>query len=322
MIEFNDGVHLKDTPIWLDATKKKRLSFLSNPLSTSFVKHNKVITTPQTYKLLERKLTNVNVLPCPYNHLFNLGDIEVEFMPSGFINGSSQILIYSNNKKILYTSDFNLDVLATSEPVEITQCDTLILKSTYGKKHYFFPSPEIAIKAIIDFIDNCFEKDLVPVLLIESLGNSQELAKLLGDEGYRMYVHDSIYKNIKVYEEFGVSFSNCKRLKKDGDYDSRVLMIPPELRNKSKYSKIDNAVFAGISELAIDPEIVKSSLGVDYAFPFSIRAGYDEMIKFVELVRPKEVFVTGSTNVEFSSDLKKKGFNAKAFQDPEQLRLI
>jgi len=46
------------------------------------------------------------------------------------------------------------------------------------------------------------------------------------------------------------------------------------------------------------------------------------MIKFVELVRPKEVFVTGSTNVEFSSDLKKKGFNARAFQDPEQLRLI
>ena len=99
MIEFNDGVHLKDTPIWLDATKKKRLSFLSNPLSTSFVKHNKVITTPQTYKLLKRKLTNINVLPCPYNHLFNLGNIEVEFLPSGFINGSSQILIYSDNKK-------------------------------------------------------------------------------------------------------------------------------------------------------------------------------------------------------------------------------
>jgi len=322
MIDFDDGVHLKDTTIWFDATKKKNLSLLSNALSTNFVKHNKIIATPQTFKLLQRKLKNIDVLPCPYNHLFNLGEIEVEFLPSGFILGSSQILIYLNNEKILYTSDFNLDMLATSKPLEITQCDVLILKSTYGKKKYFFPSPEVVIKPIIDFINNCFEKDLVPVLLVESLGSSQEMAKLLGDDGYRMSVHDSIYKNIIVYEEFGISFSNCKRLKKDEDYDSKVLMIPPELRNKSKYLKIDNAVFAGISELAVDPEIVKSFLGVDYAFAFSIRAGYDQMIKFVKLVNPKEVYVTGDMNVEFASDLKKKGFNARVLQDPEQLRLI
>ena len=231
-------------------------------------------------------------------------------------------MIYSGDKKILYTSDFNLDVLETSQSIEITQCDTLILKSTYGKKNYFFPSPEIAIKAIIDFIDDCFEKDLVPVLLAEPLGNSQEIIKLLGDGGYKMCIHDSIYKYIDVYKEFGISFTNYKRLKKDTDFDSRVLIIPPELRKKSRYAEINNAVFAGISELAVDPGLVKSSLGVDYAFPFSIRAGYDEMIKFVELVRPKEVFVTGNTNVEFSSDLKKKGFNARALQYPQQLRLI
>ncbi|NIP37724.1 MAG: MBL fold metallo-hydrolase, partial [Candidatus Dadabacteria bacterium] len=88
MIEFNDGVHLKETSIWLDATKKKNLSFLSNPLSTNFLRHSKVITTPQTHKLLERKLAAVNVLPCPYNRMFNLGNIEFEFLPSGFILGS------------------------------------------------------------------------------------------------------------------------------------------------------------------------------------------------------------------------------------------
>ncbi|NIT14216.1 MAG: hypothetical protein GTN99_08270, partial [Candidatus Dadabacteria bacterium] len=172
MIEFDDGVHLKDSSIWIDATKKKNLSFLSNALSSGFVKHAKVIATPQTHKLLERKLSGINVLPCPYNHLFNLGKIEVELLPSGFILGSAQILIYMGNSKILYTSDFNLDNLKTTVSTEITTCDTLLLKSTYGKKKYFFPSPDIAIKAIIDFIDSCFEKDLVPVLLAEPLGNS------------------------------------------------------------------------------------------------------------------------------------------------------
>ncbi|NIS09741.1 MAG: MBL fold metallo-hydrolase, partial [Candidatus Dadabacteria bacterium] len=120
--------------------------------------------------------------------MFNLGNIEFEFLPSGFILGSAQILIYIDNKKILYTNDFNLDVLGTSDPIEITQCDTLVLKSTYGKKKYFFPSPEIAINTVSDFIDSCFEKDLVPVLLSEPLGNSQELVKLLGERGYKITV--------------------------------------------------------------------------------------------------------------------------------------
>ncbi len=322
MIEYNDGVHLKDTGIWIDATKKKNLSILSNPLSTGFLRHSKLITTPQIQKLLEKKLSSVSVLPCPYNHMFNLGNIDVELLPSGFILGSAQVLIYIDNKKILYTNDFNLDVLGTSDPIEITQCDTLILKCTYGKKKYFFPSPEIAVNAIADFIDDCFENDLVPVLLAEPLGNSQELVNLLGERGYKLIVHDSIYKNLEIYRSFGINFTKYKRLKKDSDLDSKVLIIPPEQRNKDRFAKMESAVFAGVSELAVEPEVVKSSLGVEHAYPFSIRAGYDEMLKLVELVRPKEVFLTGSTNVEFSADLKKKGVNAKALQDPEQLRLI
>ncbi len=322
MIEFNDGVHLKDTAIWLDATKKKSLSFLTSPVATPFVKHSKVITMVETHKLLESKLASVNVLPCPYNHQFNLGNIEVELLPSGFILGSSQILVYRDDQKILYTNDFNLDVLQTSKPVEITQCDTLIIKSTYGKKKYFFPSPDIAIKTIEDFVDGCFEKDLVPVILAEPLGNSQELCKLLGDTGYKLSVHSSIYKNIEVYKSFGVEFENCSRIKKGEDFDSKVVVIPFDARGKQRYEEIENAVFAAVTEQAVDPEAVKSTLGVEYAFPFSIRAGYDEMLKFVELTRPKEVLVLGSTNVEFSADLRKKGVNAKALQDPEQLRLI
>ncbi|NIP37723.1 MAG: hypothetical protein GWO07_01460, partial [Candidatus Dadabacteria bacterium] len=171
------------------------------------------------------------------------------------------------------------------------------------KKKYFFPSPEIAINTVSDFIDSCFEKDLVPVLLSEPLGNSQELVKLLGERGYKITVHDSIFKNIELYKSFGITFPKYKKLKKDTDLDSRVLVIPPEQRKKARFAKMENAVFVGISELAVVPETVKSSLGVEYAFPFSIRAGYDEMIKLVELVRPKEVLLTGSTNVEFAADL-------------------
>jgi len=318
MFDYSNGVHLRDSTIWFDAFKKKKLSFITNALATDFVKHEKVITTPQTYKLLERRLKNVNVLTCPYNHVFNLGNIEVELLPSGFILGSCQVLLFMENTKILYTSDFNLDVLQTSENIEITECDILIIKSIYGKKQYFFPSTDIALNPIIGFISNCFDQDLIPVLLVEPLGNSQELAKLLISEGYKICVHDTIYRNTNIYKDFGIELYNYSPIK-GSEFDSRVLLIPPDKKNESKFLKIDGLEFANISESAMR---TKKGSDVKYNFPFSIRPGYDQMIKFVKLVNPKEVYVTGNMNVEFANDLKEKGFKANILQSPEQLSLI
>jgi hypothetical protein len=322
MFEYNYGVHLKDSAIWFDADKKKRLCFISSALSTNFLKHEKVITTPQTHKLIHTKFNNVDILPCPYNHVFNLGEIEVELLPSGYILGSCQVLLYKENIKILYVGDFKLDILSTSVPLEITECDQLIIKSTYGIKKYVFPSIEIAMIPIIEFINECLEKDLVPILVADMLGNAQELVYILGEKGYDLYVHDSIRKVNRIYEEFGFLFPRYKRLNKIQDMISGVIIIPDEYRAVKKLSVIQNAVYASISEMAVNVDYVNYSTNSGYAFPLSVRSGYDEMIKFVELVNPKQIYVTGSHNVEFSADLKKRGYNSLALNHPEQLGLI
>lgn len=323
MFEFNEGVHLKDTAIWFDATKRKKMSFITNALSTTFLNHEKIIATPQTCRLLKSKIKKVDVLPCPYNHIFNLGKTEVELLPSGYIPGSSQVLLYKNNKKILYVSDFKLDQLALATPIEITQCDYLIMKSTFGVKKYIFQSSEVAIIPIVEFINNCIENDLLPVLLTDRLGNSQEIIRLISEKGFDIFVHESIHRFNIIYEELGYLMPRYSRLRNAVDPVRGVIIAPVEFKMDKILLSQQNIVYAVISEIALDDtghHITET--GTEYCFPFSVRAGFDEMLKFVEVVNPAEVYVTGNYDAEFSGELGKKGYNAHILNNPEQLNLI
>ena len=51
----NDGVHLGGTDLWFDAKKKVNLSFISNANLSPVPHHDRIIATPETLKLLEKK---------------------------------------------------------------------------------------------------------------------------------------------------------------------------------------------------------------------------------------------------------------------------
>ena len=323
MFEFNNGVHLKGTAIWFDAIKKKKMSFITNALATAYLNHEKVIATPQTCRLLKSRIKKANMLPCPYNHVFNLGKTEVEFIPSGYIPGSCQVLLYKGNKKILYVSDFKLDLLAMATPIEITQCDYLVIKSTFGVRKYIFQNAEVAIIPIIEFINNCIQNDQVPVLLTDRIGISQEIIRLVAERGFDLFVHDSIHRINIIYQELGYQMPGYSRLTNSTGSVRGVIIVPREYKKDNILLSQQNAVHAAISEIAInDSGFDTTDSGTDYSFPFSIRSGFDEMLKYVELVKPSEVYVTGNFNTEFSGELGKKGYKSYVLNNPEQLNLI
>jgi len=67
---------------------------------------------------------------------------------------------------------------------------------------------------------------------------------------------------------------------------------------------------------------VKSVFRADEAFPLSDHCGYDELIQFVEIVRPEEVYLVGGFSIEFARTLQKRGFDAKPLEKPTQLKLL
>jgi Cft2 family RNA processing exonuclease len=321
MIEYDEGIHIKGTDLWFDSTKRALFSFLSNANVTEFVPHEKVIATPMTIKLSEKKVKNSVVLVCPFNHPFSLGKVQVELIPAGYILGSSQIVIDLDGKRIIYTGDFKLRQSETAEPAQIKRCDVVIMKCIYGLPKYVFPSPQTVIGSLIDFIDASLSSGITPILLVNVLGKAQDIAKVLGDRGYKLSLHRSIYKAVKIYEEFGISFSNYESFRPQ-KIEGKVLLLPPYIRGSEVIDKIAKKRIGVVMGWAVDKEFAKSAYRADEAFPISNHAGYDELLQFVEIARPKELYLIQGFSTEFARTLQKRGVKATPLEKPSQLKLI
>jgi len=147
---------------------------------------------------------------------------------------------------------------------------------------------------------------------------------VLKHEGETIQYDDAIQGGTRRFEHetFALGVRSSWELYKDDQY-GLIRQTPKALARSAHFVKEQRAwnVFnLGFTVYYFD--YVNYSTNSSYTFPLSVRSGYDEMIKFVELVNPKQIYVTGSHNVEFSADLKKRGYNSFELIHPEQLDLI
>ncbi|MEW6145642.1 MAG: hypothetical protein AB1598_11550 [Thermodesulfobacteriota bacterium] len=321
MIEFDKGIHLRGTSLWFDSEKKAKFSFISSANIGRFAPSEKVIATPETLRLIEKKIRKSVALACPYNRPFTIGSAQAELMPSGYMLGAAQIEIKTAGRSILYTGDIGMRQSLTAEPIRIKRCPIVILKCTKGSPEYESPPAEDVIRSLSEFIDRSLSSGAVPVLLAETPGAAEELVKALGDAGYRLGVHRSIYGAVKIYEEFGVTFQNCE-LFGPKKTEGAVIVFPLNKGSKEIDDIRDKKV--GVVTDAAQDEIssIKNSCRADEVFPLGNRAGYRDLIRFVESVGPEKVFLIGAHSGGFARTLQKRGFEAVPLEKPTQLRLF
>lgn len=321
MIEYDQGIHLKGTDIWLDSKKKARFSFVSSADFSHLAPHEKIIATPQTLRLLGKDVKDSIALPCPFNHRFTLGNFQVELIPAGYILGSSQIVVEMQGQRIIYTGDFKLRRSETAESAEVRRADILIMKCAYGLPKYVFPQPESVIASLIAFIDESLASGITPILLVDALGKAEDIVKVLGDREYKLSLHRSIYNVIKVYEEFGIRFSNYESFHPK-QLEGKVLLIPPHLRGAEMIERMERKRIGVVTGWALDKAFVKSVFRADEGFPLSNHADYNELLQLVEVTKPKIVYLIHGFSAEFAMTLQKRGFNAKPLETPSQLKLL
>lgn len=93
MIEFENGIHIKDTGLWLDARRKADFCFVSHAHADHAVKHTEILVTKETARFFEHRLGKAKSNILEYNRPKRLKGVKVELFPSGHILGGAQILI-------------------------------------------------------------------------------------------------------------------------------------------------------------------------------------------------------------------------------------
>jgi len=322
MIEYNNGIHLKGTGLWFDSKKKAGLSFISNANIDKFTPPEKIIATPETLKFLDKKIKKSVVLACPYYRPFALGNLQVELVPSGHMLGSSQMIVDKGGKTLVYTGDINLQKLPTAEPAYTKHCDVLVMKCTYGLPNYIFPPFDESIEALVNFINETISSESTPVIMVEPLGKAQDIIKVLGENGFRLSLHESIYKATKIYEEFGIQFRDFE-LFKPTHIEEKIVIIPPYKIESISIKNIKRKRAAIIIECTVEEKsAIKSTFKADEAFTLSNHAGYNELLHYVEFVKPEKVYLIEEHATEFARTLQKRGYQAIPLEKPRQLNLL
>jgi putative mRNA 3-end processing factor len=234
--------------------------------------------------------------------------------------GSAQILIERNGRRLVYTSDVNTRASATAEKAKAVECDVLSIPATYGLPIYRFPPREEVVPAIKAFVDECLNDGANPVLIAERVGLSQELMRVLGEAGYKLRVHGSIYEVAKVYRELGISLPNARRFGGTPARDE-VVIFPPVLRKHAAIRKLRKSKTAMVTGRAVEPGFAAQQR-VDAAFPLADACDYEDLKAFIKATGAAEVYLTGGFVEELSAELRAEGVRVFSLVPPKQLALF
>lgn len=317
-VRYERGVYVPAHDLWLDPWEPKPFAFVSHAHSDHIAPHAEVILSERTARLMQARMPGTRIEHVlPFGEQRRVHDVDLTLLPAGHIFGSAQLFLSYANETLLYTGDFKLRRGKSAEAAEWRQADTLIMETTFGLPRYQFPPTETVIEQIVAFARDAIDDGFVPVLLGYSLGKAQEILCSLEGAGLTPMLHGSVFQMTRIYEQFGQSFCKYVRYNKN-DVAGKVLICPPSASHSPMIEKIPRKRVAMISGWAVEPSAIYR-YQVDAAFPLSDHADYDDLVRYVDLVKPKRVLTLHGFAAQFARDLREHGVEAWALSEENQM---
>jgi Cft2 family RNA processing exonuclease len=336
LFEYHRGLHLRDTPLWLDADERRELCFVSHALVAGAGRQKKMLTTDATARILRalattygrgRRVHEPQVLVTPFGRTFSLGNMNLEFFPAGYVLGSASLLINHRGLSIVYAGQVNPAPSSERlvEQLEARHCDVLVLPCRLGAQRLALPPAEEVRAQLLRYVHSVLDEGGVPVLLCSVVGEAQALVRLLGGAGIALRGHRKIRAVCDVYDDLQPgAFGEAAIRHHAGPIapESReVLLWPADLGRSPAVEKQPAARIALVSSLARDPS-VPAEMGCEAAFPLGMHPDYRGVLEYVHACAPTTVVLTGSYSDELAADLQAQGLSVISVGPRTQLQLL
>ena len=315
---YRGAVHLPKLDLWLDPPVPRGFAFVSHAHSDHIGKHRETVVSAGTSRLMRARQGAAGV-----EHVLAFGEkrklrgADFTLLPAGHVHGSAQLHLETEDGSLLYTGDFKLRAGLSSERIAWRNADTLIMETTFGKPEFVFPPTEQVLEQVVNFCREALEDGEVPVLLGYSLGKAQEILCAVAAAGLKPMLHGAVAKMTRIYRDLVPGFPEFAEYKAS-EVAGHVLICPPSVRGSRMIQRIKKRRVAMLTGWAMTPGAVHR-YQVDAAFPLSDHAGYDDLRKYVELVKPKQVLTLHGYASEFARDLRESGVEAWSLVSPDQL---
>lgn len=190
--------------------------------------HMQVYATAPTLAFMEQrfgKRAYRNGHPQQYRATFEVGGVQVTFIPAGHILGSAQVLMLYRGIRYVYTGDYKLQPDPTCAPFEYVKADVLITESTFANPSMQHPDPAEEIQKL-----NAVDTNIL--LGAYSLGKAQRLTYLINQYCPEkvIWVHHAITAFHKLYQQYGnvpLNYRPYHRKALKENTSKQIYLVPP-----------------------------------------------------------------------------------------------
>jgi len=253
-----------------------------------------VVATPITHELLEElgfaipKRKRVEIGYGSSLELLDLG-IKVRLEYAHHIPGAAQVIVESRDGTYAYSGDFKAVGLKTKPPKGV---DVLVLDATYGDPSFRRPPEDVILDEFVKLLTSFLSRK--PVTVYAYYGKAQEVMVTLREYGIDApFIASSKHWRIaKRLERFGLVI---KDLLLEGTREAEEVARDGWFIKFDHFSKFRSCRNNGTAHVALTGWLFSSPIKcVDSdrcIVAFSDHADFDELVQYVESVRPRLVVV-------------------------------
>ena len=316
-VEYNQGIHVQDSILWLDAPRRTDLCFISHAHVDPAGPHKKILASEATAALLRRKIGRSRTLTSPFFRRFSLGELDLELHPAGHMLGAAQVRITHKSGRLVYTGDFQLEPSRTAGRADILECDVLVMRATYGLPRHVFPDRQEVEAEMIAWARRTLDDGGQPVVFAAPLGKAPELAGIFSQHGLAVRVHESIHQVCRTYRALGVELANVRRFR-TAPVKGEVIIFPPHLRRSKAIARLKRVHSCVATGRAPD---AKGQLP-DAVFVLSGHADRPALLRYARESGAGRIRLTGPAAAPLAAELLALGHDASVLQPSEQMGLF
>lgn len=312
VVEWDGGLRLTDSPLWLDARRPVPLCFVSS--AKTFRHHQRIITSSGTIEILGDRLGSSEPLSTPMSRPFSVGELVLELYPAGHVIGSSQLLVRRGELTLLYTGGLRLSQSSLTEPCRVRPVDVLVLDCPYDSTPYTFPGAKKVRRELVEWVEHVLSAGDTPVLLASAMGMAQELCRILSPdgEGPPLRAHRQLAPWNRRVRGCGVSLAPTPELRKVV-HDGEVVLVPRRFARTSSFDrKVPSPRFALVSGRAIVAEEVERA-GAEIGFAASCHADSRELRRFIKQTGARYVYLGPRHTARLEASLRQHGIGVTRF---------
>lgn len=307
MFHYDGGLKLTSIDLAIDFRRRQPRGFVSHAHTDHMGRHELAFCTPVTARLYHHRLGKRPVHEMPFHETLDWNSLHLTTLPAGHVYGSAMLLVEDGSRRLLYTGDFKLGESATAERAVLPAADVLVMESTFGDPRYRLPPRDEVVAELVNLCRTTIAAGGAPVIHAYALGKSQEVTRILTDNGIPVQQHPLAFQISQIYESLGCSLGSVSLY--EGVWNPGAALVMPPRGQRSSWMPLPiRRTHIAVTGWAIDPAS-RFRYRVDHALPLSDHADYDELLECVERVQPREIYCThGPTS--FVERLRARGHNA------------